>query len=131
MQSQQIIASLSVVSNFVGGVITCVVLLFLGPWSDSSGRRKPVIIIPIIGMMATSVGLLILQAFPKVSTAWAIYMEVLPLSFGGSNHLLMMATFSYLGDVSSTIDIYFISEDRIALKQPGYRCFKRLCKHPI
>ncbi|XP_077284954.1 putative peptidoglycan muropeptide transporter SLC46 [Arctopsyche grandis] len=99
LESQKIVSSLMVGSGFFAGFITSVLLIFLGPWSDSSGRRKPLIILPIIGILCTSLSMLIIQAFPNVPTVWVIYAEVLPLAIGGNFSMLIMAGFNYLGDV--------------------------------
>lgn len=99
MESQKIITSLSVGSNFVEYLLTFLMLLFLGSWSETSGRKKTAILIPIFGMVTTSICLWILQAFPNISTIWVLYMKVLPYSISGNNSLMTMATFSYLSDV--------------------------------
>ncbi|XP_077284980.1 proton-coupled folate transporter-like [Arctopsyche grandis] len=99
METQKIVSSLLVGSSFMSGFVTSIIFVFLGPWSDSSGRRKPLIILPIIGMMCSSATLVVLQGFPTISTVWVIYAEVIPLAFTGNFTLLVMASFSYLGDI--------------------------------
>lgn len=103
MESQKIVSSLSIGSNFIEYLFTFLTVLFLGSWSDSKGRRKPAILIPILGMLITSICLLILQTFPKISTVWIICIKVLPYSIGGSISLMTMATFNFLGDVCCKI----------------------------
>lgn len=87
-------------SSLIGGFITVLIVLFLGPWSDASGRRKPLIVMPIIGMCLGSVMLFITLFFPNLPTIWVIYAHAMPIAIGGHFSVLGIAAFSYLGDVS-------------------------------
>lgn len=113
LEAQKIVSSLMVVSGFVAGFITSLLLIFLGPWSDKSGRRKPLIILPICGMFFTSLFMLIVQAFPKLSTKWVVLAEILPLALGGNFTMLIMAGFNYLGDVSLSVFFFRLRSSKI------------------
>ncbi|XP_077284979.1 putative peptidoglycan muropeptide transporter SLC46 [Arctopsyche grandis] len=99
IKAQQIVSSYMITSTFITGLITCILFLFMGPWSDNSGRRKPLLLLSITGMMVSSSTLVIIQFLPTIPTVWIIYAEVIPLAIGGNYTLLIMSSMSYLGDI--------------------------------
>lgn len=101
--SQALVSSVNVSRSFIGSLISTIVLLFVGPWSDCSGRRKPLLILPLVGMCVMTTGVLLMLTFPGASTAQVLYVVQIPISMGGNFGLLLAASFSYIGDVSSPI----------------------------
>lgn len=101
MASQVVVSSVNVSRSFVGSLISTIVLLFVGPWSDCSGRRKPLLILPLLGMCVMTTGLLLMLTFPGASTVQVLYAVQIPISLGGNFGLLLAAAFSHIGDVSS------------------------------
>lgn len=99
-QSQALLSSVNISRSFVGSLISTIVLLFVGPWSDCSGRRKPLLILPLLGMSVMSATVLILLTFPGASTVQVLYAIQIPMSLGGNFGLLLAAAFSHIGDVS-------------------------------
>ncbi|XP_045524234.1 proton-coupled folate transporter-like isoform X1 [Pieris brassicae] len=97
--SQVVVSSVNVSRSFVGSLISTIVLLFVGPWSDCSGRRKPLLIIPLLGMCVMTTGLLLMLTFPGASTLQVLYTVQIPISLGGNFGLLLAAAFSHIGDV--------------------------------
>ncbi|XP_053605776.1 probable peptidoglycan muropeptide transporter SLC46 [Plodia interpunctella] len=97
--SQMLVSSVNVSRSFVGSLIATVVLLFVGPWSDYSGRRKPLLILPLLGMSVMTTAVLLMLAFPGASTVQVLYAVQIPISLGGNFGLLLAAAFSYIGDV--------------------------------
>ncbi|XP_069357278.1 lysosomal proton-coupled steroid conjugate and bile acid symporter SLC46A3-like isoform X2 [Maniola hyperantus] len=100
--SQALVSSINVSRSFVGSLISTIVLLFVGPWSDCSGRRKPLLIVPLIGMCVTTTGVLLMVTFPGASTAQVLYVVQIPISMGGNFGLLLAASFSHIGDLCHT-----------------------------
>lgn len=98
--SQVVVSSINVSRSFVGSLIATIVLLFVGPWSDCSGRRKPLLILPLLGMCVMTTGVLLMLTFPGADTKQVLYMVQIPISMGGNFGLLLAASFSYIGDVS-------------------------------
>lgn len=43
--------------------LPCLLILFLGAWSDRVGRRKPCMLLPIVGELLTSISLIICTYF--------------------------------------------------------------------
>lgn len=99
-QSQMVVSGVNVSRSFIGSLISTVVLLFVGPWSDCSGRRKPLLILPLVGMSVMTTGVLLMLLFPGASTVQVLYAVQLPMSLGGNFGLLLAAAFSHIGDVS-------------------------------
>ncbi|VVC92551.1 unnamed protein product [Leptidea sinapis] len=66
--SQVVVSSVNVSRSFIGSLMSTVVLLFVGPWSDCSGRRKPLLVMPLIGMSVMTTAVLLMLTFPGAST---------------------------------------------------------------
>lgn len=84
----------------MGCLLSTMVLMFVGPWSDCSGRRKPLLIMPLLGMTIMTMSVLILLIFPGAPTVVVLYAVQIPISIGGNFGLLSAAAFSHIGDVS-------------------------------
>ncbi|KOB68135.1 Adenylate cyclase [Operophtera brumata] len=102
-RSQALLSNVNISRSFIGSLISTVVLLFAGPWSDCSGRRKPLLILPLVGMSAMSISVLLLLTFPGASTVQALYAIQIPMSLGGTFGLLLAAAFSHIGDVAQVL----------------------------
>lgn len=98
--AQMTVSNVNVSRSFVGCLLSTVVLLFVGPWSDCSGRRKPLLIMSLLGMNLMTTAVLLMITFPGASTVQVLYAVQIPMSLGGNFGLLMAAAFSHLGDVS-------------------------------
>ncbi|XP_052748697.1 proton-coupled folate transporter-like isoform X2 [Galleria mellonella] len=97
--SQVVVAGVNISRSFIGSLISAIVLLFVGPWSDCSGRRKPLLIMPLVGMTIMTTGVLLMIMFPGASTIQVLYVVQIPISLGGNFGLLLAAAFSHIGDV--------------------------------
>lgn len=49
--------------TFIQSSLPAVLILFVGSWSDRHGRRKPCMLLPIVGELLTSIGLLVCTYF--------------------------------------------------------------------
>ncbi|CAK1579385.1 unnamed protein product [Parnassius mnemosyne] len=97
--SQMVVSGVNISRSFVGCLLSTIVLLFVGPWSDCSGKRKPLLIMPLIGMSVMTTGVLLLLTFPGASTVQVLYVVQIPISLGGNFGLLLAASFSHVGDI--------------------------------
>lgn len=97
--SQIVVSSVNISRSFIGCLLSTIILLFVGPWSDCSGRRKPLLIMPLIGMCVTTSAVIMMLIFPGASTVLVLYAVQIPIALGGNFGLLLAAAFSYLGDV--------------------------------
>jgi hypothetical protein len=117
LESQKIISSLMVSSGFVSGFIIILTVLFLAPWSDASGRRKPLMLISISGMAIGTLALLTAELFfPYLSAEWVLYMNMIPISMGGYFTILFLASNSYLGDVSIFLQSHLNLNNKIIFR---------------
>lgn len=107
-----VVAGVNISRSFVGSLIATAVLLFVGPWSDCSGRRKPVLILPLVGMCVMTTAVLFMVTFPGFSTAQVLYAVQIPMSLGGNFGLMLAAAFSHIGDVSFVFFFTYASHCR-------------------
>lgn len=77
-------------------------ILFWGAWSDRHGRRKPCILIPIIGEFTTAVGLILCTYFEWLPMEAAAVTEALFPALTGGWFTMFMGVFSYIADVTTT-----------------------------
>lgn len=79
--------------------LPAVIILFVGAWSDKTGRRKPCMLIPMIGEFTTSLGLMLCTYyFLEWPLEVAGVIEGLPPALLGGWATMFMAIFSYLAD---------------------------------
>ncbi|XP_046967370.1 proton-coupled folate transporter-like [Vanessa cardui] len=98
-ESQVVVSGINVSRSFVGLLISTIVLLFVGPWSDCSGRRKPLLVLPLLGMCVMTTGVILMLTFPGANTTQVLYAVQIPISLGGNFGLLLAASFSHIGDL--------------------------------
>lgn len=100
---QKLIANIQVWKNIVQTSIPVLLILFVGAWSDKTGRRKACILIPIIGEFLSCIGFIINTYFfyelPVEVTA--LTESIFPAITGGwfTNFI---GVFSYIGDITTT-----------------------------
>lgn len=94
------------ISNTVGygkifaAVFTVALLLLWGSWSDRNGKRKPIILIPIVGGLLKSLGLLLCVYIKDTPVQVAIAVQVIFPALTGGWSLLMAGIFSYLSEIT-------------------------------
>lgn len=99
---QQVVAEMGVWKSSLLSAFPAIIILFGGAWSDRWGRRKPCIVIPILGEFFTVIGLIACTYF-----FYELPMEVngfiegvFPALTGGW-FVMFMGVFSYVGDVTT------------------------------
>ncbi|KAJ6636395.1 Proton-coupled folate transporter [Pseudolycoriella hygida] len=108
VDSQILDSALNVYTAPFDTVFGILMILFAGGWSDKKGKRKPCMLLPLIGETASLVVLLIS----------AIFMKQLPLEFnmilskllpamGGGQNLMLMGVYSYLTEMTAEKDRTF------------------------
>ncbi|KAK7872176.1 hypothetical protein R5R35_001738 [Gryllus longicercus] len=99
---QQLVAGMTVWKTIVQSAIPSVMMLFLGSWSDRHGRRKPLMLMPIIGEFLTSMGLILCTYFFfELPMEVAGACEAIFPAITGGWFTMFMAVFSYIGDVTT------------------------------
>ncbi|XP_055594457.1 tetracycline resistance protein, class A-like [Uranotaenia lowii] len=99
---QQMVARMAGWKTVLQSALPCLLILFWGSWSDRHGRRKPCILIPIIGEFATAVGLILCTYFERLPMEVAGVTEALFPALSGGWFTMFMGVFSYIADVTTT-----------------------------
>ncbi|XP_047527201.1 proton-coupled folate transporter-like [Vanessa atalanta] len=91
--------------NIVQTAIPVLIILFVGAWSDKTGRRKACILMPIVGEFITCVGFIIntYYFYELPAEVTALTESIFPAITGGwfTNFI---GVFSYIGDITTTED---------------------------
>lgn len=99
---QKLVASMNAYKNLIQSLLPTVMLIFLGSWSDRHQRRKPCIIIPVIGDMCSTIGFLIsVYFFMELPVEFNCFFEAVPPAIAGGWFVMFMGIFSYISGVSS------------------------------
>ncbi|KAJ2947158.1 hypothetical protein O0L34_g16516 [Tuta absoluta] len=99
---QKLIASVQAWKSVVQAAVPTILMLFMGAWSDKTGRRKICMIMPIIGEISTCVlNIMNTYFFYQTSVELTVFMEVISPSLTGGWYTMFLGTFSYLGDITS------------------------------
>ncbi|KAK9880157.1 hypothetical protein WA026_010028 [Henosepilachna vigintioctopunctata] len=99
---QELVASMAIWKTVLQSAFPAFLIMFIGSWSDRWGKRKPCMILPILGEFATVLGLLLNTYF-----FYELPMEVVGLMEGlfpaltGGWFTMFMGAFSYIGDVTT------------------------------
>ncbi|PZC83886.1 hypothetical protein B5X24_HaOG206635 [Helicoverpa armigera] len=99
---QKLIASVQAWKSVVHTAVPTLLMLFIGAWSDKTGKRKICMLMPIFGEFMTCVlNMINTYFFYEVPVEWTVFMEVIFPSLTGGWYTMFLGTFSYLGDITS------------------------------
>ncbi|KAJ0180102.1 hypothetical protein K1T71_004693 [Dendrolimus kikuchii] len=102
-QVQKLIASIQVWKNIIQTAIPLFLILFVGAWSDKTGKRKACILLPIVGEFLSCIGFIVNTFFMYELPAEvaALTESIFPAITGGwfTNFI---GVFSYIGDITTT-----------------------------
>ncbi|PSN43505.1 hypothetical protein C0J52_13409 [Blattella germanica] len=102
VEVQQLVAGMTVWKTMVQSALPCILMLFLGSWSDRHRRRKPCMLLPIVGEFLTCIGLILCTFFFfELPMEVAGVVESLFPALTGGWFTMFMAVFSYVGDVTT------------------------------
>ncbi|XP_034241434.1 proton-coupled folate transporter-like isoform X2 [Thrips palmi] len=105
---QKLTASMAGWKTFIQSSLPAVLILFVGSWSDRHGRRKPCMLLPIIGELLTSIGLLVCTYFYyELPIEAATFAEAVFPAMTGGWFVMFMAVFTYIADVTTEADRTF------------------------
>ncbi|XP_050308305.1 proton-coupled folate transporter-like isoform X2 [Anthonomus grandis grandis] len=101
---QQLVASMGVWKTILQSALPAFLIMFVGSWSDRWGKRKPCMLLPIVGELLTALGLLICTYFfDELPMEVAGFVEGLFPAMTGGWFTMFMGVFSYIADVT-TVD---------------------------
>lgn len=99
---QKAVAAMSAWKSVITSVVPSCLLLLFGSWSDRHNRRKPFLLMPIVGEILTTIGLLCCTYFfYELSMEVTGLIESIPTAFTGGWFTMFMAIFSYIAAISS------------------------------
>lgn len=121
VQVQQLVADMLIWQTMIQSSIPCILVIFIGSWSDRNRKRKPCMLVPVIGEIVRNIGLLLcVYYFSELRMEVAGLVESIPTSMAGGLTVLYLAAFSYMGDISSVSSLEF----SLKLRMPPYTSTK-------
>lgn len=103
VEVQKLTATVQAWKSVIHTAIPALLILFIGAWSDKTGRRKICMAMPILGEFITSIlNMINTYFFYEVSVEWTAFMEAIFQALGGSSYTVLLGTYSYLSDITST-----------------------------
>ncbi|XP_075155685.1 putative peptidoglycan muropeptide transporter SLC46 [Haematobia irritans] len=98
---QKMVAHMVAWKTVIQSLFPCLLILFWGSWSDRHHRRKPCILIPIVGEFLGTVGLILCVYFKKTPMEVAGLTEAIFPSLSGGWFVMLMGVFSYIADITT------------------------------
>lgn len=99
---QKLIASVQAWKSVIHTALPTILMLFIGAWSDKTGRRKICMLVPVCGeFMTCFLNIVNTYFFYEVSVEWTVVMEVIFPSLTGGWYTMFLGCFSYVGDVTT------------------------------
>ncbi|KAI9582320.1 tetracycline resistance protein, class A [Glossina fuscipes] len=98
---QKMVAHMVAWKTVIQSVFPCLLILFWGSWSDRHHRRKPCILIPIVGEFLATVGLMLCVFFENTPMEAAGLSEAIFPALTGGWFVMLMGVFSYIADITT------------------------------
>ncbi|XP_072940899.1 lysosomal proton-coupled steroid conjugate and bile acid symporter SLC46A3-like [Epargyreus clarus] len=99
---QKLIASIDIWKSVIHTALPCIIIMFLGAWSDRTGKRKLCILLPICGELATSINNIInVYFFYEIPVQVTVFLETIFPAITGSWVTMFLGVFSYISDITS------------------------------
>ncbi|XP_035435171.1 proton-coupled folate transporter [Spodoptera frugiperda] len=99
---QTLVASMTAWSFPLQTALPGILTLFLGAWSDRTGNRKAFMVLPILGKLISTIGLILSTVFfLQVGMNETALIEGLPPALAGGRVAMTMAVYSYITDITS------------------------------
>ncbi|XP_053602861.1 proton-coupled folate transporter-like [Plodia interpunctella] len=101
-QVQTLTASVQAWKNVVQTAIPVLLILFVGAWSDKTGKRKACIMLPIVGEFLTSIGFIVnTYYFYELPVEVAAMTEAIFPAITGGWFTNFIGVFSYISDITT------------------------------
>ncbi|KPI98099.1 Proton-coupled folate transporter [Papilio xuthus] len=99
---QKLISSIDIWKSVIHTSLPCILIMFLGAWSDRTGKRKICILLPIFGEFVTSINNLInVYFFYEIPVQVTVFLETIFPSITGGWVTMFLGVFSYISDITS------------------------------
>ncbi|KAL0869895.1 hypothetical protein ABMA27_006095 [Loxostege sticticalis] len=101
-QAQILVADMTAWRDPLQTGIPAIFILLVGAWSDRTGNRKALLLIPVVGEMCSLVGLLLGTYFFLEWPLWLMgLIQAMSSIFTGGLSVAIMGSYSYLADVTT------------------------------
>ncbi|XP_046970551.1 proton-coupled folate transporter-like [Vanessa cardui] len=101
-EAQTLVADMTSWKQPLQSGIPALLILFVGAWSDKTGNRKYLMLIPMFGELVSAVGLILTTYFFLEWPLWITgLIEALPSAFSGGLSIALMGSYSYIADVTT------------------------------
>lgn len=99
---QELISSIDIWKSVISTGLPCLLVMFLGSWSDRTGKRKIIILLPIYGELLTSINNLVnVYFFYEIPVQVTVFLETLFSSITGGYVTMFLGVFSYISDITT------------------------------
>ncbi|XP_050538927.1 proton-coupled folate transporter-like [Daktulosphaira vitifoliae] len=99
---QDLVTTMIMWQSIIQHTIPCLFVVFIGSWSDRTNKRKPILLLPIIGELTRTLGLIVcVYYFYELPMEVAGLVESVPSSLSGGWMIMFMAVFTYISDVTT------------------------------
>lgn len=100
-EAQHGVAAINVWKHIIQELLSFVVIIFAGPWSDNHGRRRrPLMFVPVFGQILCDMFNVLFTVFWQVSPTITGIMQALTSASTGTFHCFLIGVFAYLSDVT-------------------------------
>lgn len=101
-QVQTVVAGVQAWKNVVQTALPVFLILFVGGWSDKTGKRKALILMPIVGEFLTCIGFIVNTFFfYELPVEAAAMTEAIFPAITGGWFTMFVGIFSYIGDITT------------------------------
>lgn len=99
---QKLVATINAYKNVIQSILPSFLLIFLGAWSDKHRRRKPCIMMPLMGEIVTIIAFICsVYFFYQLPVEFNCFFEAVPPALTGGWFAMFMGVFSYISGISS------------------------------
>lgn len=99
---QKLISAIDIWKSVIQTLIPCVIIVFLGAWSDRTGKRKICILLPIFGEFITAISNIInVYFFYEIPVQITVLMETVFPAFTGGWVTMFLGVFAYITDITT------------------------------
>ncbi|XP_041975982.1 proton-coupled folate transporter-like [Aricia agestis] len=99
---QKLISSIDIWKSILSTALPCIIIMFLGAWSDRTGKRKLCILLPIFGELATSINNIVnVYFFYEIPVQVTVFLETFFPAITGGWVTMFLGVFSYISDITS------------------------------
>ncbi|XP_038211169.1 proton-coupled folate transporter-like [Zerene cesonia] len=100
--AQKLVADMSAWQEPLQSGLPAIIILFVGAWSDKTGNRKTLMLVPIVGEIISAIGLILATYYFLEWPLWITgLIESLPSAVFGGRSIALMGSYSYIADVTT------------------------------